>query len=469
MHIKGQSRNQATLFPERLDELITEDNPVRVIDAFIDALNLKALDFVKAESLATGRPPYDPGDLLKLYVYGYMHRVRSSRRLEHECHKNVEVLWLLNRLAPDFKTIANFRVDNHAGLGRVCRAFVQFCRSQQLFGGELVAIDGSKFHADNSPDKVTRQVDLQARLEQVDRQIAEWLAALERADAEALTTVADEAGHTRAALAALETEREGLTARIAQMQEQDLRAQPDTDGDARPMKGSGAGYNVQTAVDAKYRLIADHDVVQDRNDLRQLYRMSRRAQVQLKAERLTVLADAGYSDGQSLAKCHAHGMRVYVPVQRARNPQGTRYFDKRAFEYQRSGDYFQCPAGERLDKKTKASRKRLYLYSTEACPTCLLKSQCTSAKQRWVSRHFEEDILNEVAERTAANPLMMRRRKGIVEHPFGTLKRRMDGGRFLVRGLQKVKAEMALAVTAYNLTRAINVLGVPRLCQALAT
>ena len=469
MHIKGQSRAQATLFPERLDELITEDNPVRVIDAFIDALNLKTLGFVKAESLATGRPPYDPGDLLKLYVYGYMHRVRSSRRLEHECHKNVEVLWLLNRLAPDFKTIANFRVDNHAGLSRVCRAFIQFCRSQQLYGGELVAIDGSKFHADNSPDKVTGQASLQARLEHVDRRIAEWLAALERADTEEPAAAADEAQHTRTALATLESEREQLTERIARMQAQGLRAQPDTDSDARCMRGRGIGYNVQTAVDDKYRLIADHDVVQDRNDLRQLYRMSRRAQVQLNAERLTVLADAGYSDGQSLAKCRARGMRVYVPVQRARNPQGKSYFDKRAFEYQRSDDTYRCPAGERLEKKTKASRKRLYLYTSEACPNCALKAQCTSANQRWVSRHFEEDILNEVAERTAANPLMMRRRKGIVEHPFGTLKRRMDGGRFLVRGLLKVKAEMALAVTAYNLTRAINVLGVPRLCQALAT
>jgi transposase len=196
--------------------------------------------------------------------------------------------------------------------------------------------------------------------------------------------------------------------------------------------------------------------------------MARRAQAALNAERLTVLADAGYSDGQSLAKCQADGIRVYVPVQRAKNPQGQAYFDKQAFEYQRDGDYYRCPAGERLEKTTQAGGKRLYLYTTKACPTCALKSRCTTARQRWVSRHFEEDTLNEVAARTAANPLMMRRRKGIVEHPFGTLKRRMDGGRFLVRGLQKVKAEMALAVTAYNLTRAINVLGVPRLCQALA-
>jgi len=380
----------------------------------------------------------------------------------------VEVLWLLNRLAPDFKTIANFRVDNHAAVGRVCQAFVQFCRSQALFGGELVAIDGSKFHADNSPDKVTRPADLAARLERVSRQITEWLSALAQADAKEGPTVADEAGNTHAALAALETERAALTARIAQMQAQDLHAQPDTDGEARAMKGCGAGYNVQSAVDAKYRLIAAHDVVQDSNDLRQLYPMARRAQAALNAERLTVLADAGYSDGQSLAQCQADGMCVYVPVQRAKNPQGPSYFDKQAFEYHRDGDYYRCPAGERLAKKTQASRKRLYLYASEACPTCALKSQCTTAKQRWVSRHFEEETLNEVAARTAANPQMMRRRKGIVEHPFGTLKRRMDGGRFLVRGLHKVKAEMALAVTAYNLTRAITVLGVPRLCQALA-
>lgn len=312
MHIKGQSRHQATLFPERLDDLIGAENPVRVIDAFVAALDLSILGFAKAESQATGRPPYDPGDLLKLYVYGYLHRVRSSRRLERECHRNVEVLWLLNRLAPDFKTIANFRVDNHMAVGRVCQAFVQFCRSQELFGGELVAIDGSRFHADNSPAKVTRQTDLTARLVQVDRQIAEWLAALARADAGKSPTVADEVGNTRAALAG----------RIAQMQAQDLSAQPDTDGDARPLKGCGAGYNVQSVVDARYRLIAAHEVVQDRNDLRQLYPMAQRAQVALNAEGLTVLADAGYSDGQSLAKCQADGMTVYVPVQRARNPQG---------------------------------------------------------------------------------------------------------------------------------------------------
>jgi transposase len=468
MHIQGQSRHQATLFPERLDDLIGADNPVRVIDAFVAALNLSVLGFAKAESQATGRPPYDPGDLLRLYVYGYLHRVRSSRRLERECHKNVEVLWLLNRLAPDFKTIANFRVDNHTAVVRVCQAFVQFCRSQALFGGELVAIDGSKFQADSSPAKVTRQTDLAARLIQVDRQIAEWLSALARADAEEGPAVADDAGNTCAALAALESEREALTARIAQMQAQDLRSQPDTDKDARALKGCGAGYNVQTAVDAKYRLIAAHDVVQDSNDLRQLYPMARRAQVALNAERLTVLADAGYSDGQSLARCQADGMSAYVPVQRAKNPQGPSYFDKQAFEYHRDGDYYRCPAGERLEKTTQAGGKRLYLYTTKACPTCVLKCQCTMAQQRWVSRHFEEDTLNEVAERTAANPQMMRRRKGIVEHPFGTLKRRMDGGRFLVRGLLKVKAEMALAVTAYNLTRAITVLGVPRLCQALA-
>lgn len=464
MHIQGQSRDQATLFPERLDDLIEAENPVRVVDAFVDALDLRDLRFVRIESQVTGRPPYHPGDLLKLYLYGYMHQVRSSRRLERECHRNVEVLWLLNRLAPDFKTIANFRVDNRVALTRVCRAFVQFCRSQALCGGSEIAIDGSKFGADNNLSKATRKKDLQRELERLDQRIAGWLDTLEDNDED------DEppaGGNTQAALEALEAERETLTARIKAMDEAGLSAQPDTDPESRVMRGK-IGYNVQSAVDGKHRLIVDVDVVQDASDNRQLYRMARRAQVQLGSPALEVLADAGYSNGKLLKRCQAHGMTPYVPVQRAMNNQGNGdYFDKREFRYHADGDYYECPAGEQLPKKTKSTEARLKLYTTAVCTRCRLKPQCTAAKQRWVTRHFEEDVLDEVAERTGANPMMMRRRKGMVEHPFGTLKRRMDGGRFLVRGLQKVKAEMALAVTAYNLTRAINVLGTQRLCRAL--
>ena len=466
MHVQGQNRGQATLFPERLDELIGEDNAVRVIDAFVDSLDLKALGFARIEARATGRPPYHPGDLLKLYLYGYMHRVRSSRGLEHESHKNVEVLWLLNRLAPDHKTIANFRVDNRVALTRVCRAFVQFCRSQSLYGAETIAIDGSKFAAHNNRGKVTRKKELDEQLKRLDAQISSWLDELADNDDDEQPP---SGGDTQAALEALKAERATLTKRIQAMDEAGVNAQPDTDRQARLMRHGEVGYNVQSAVDGKHRLIVDVDVVQDGNDVRQLYRMARRSQRQLQRDRMQVLADAGYSNGQLLKRCQAHGMIPYLPVQRSINNHGDgRYFAKSEFTYHGKGDFYECPAGERLAKKTKTSRERHWLYTTEACTTCEIKARCTGGKQRWVTRHFEEDVLNEVADRNAANPLMMQRRKGMVEHPFGTLKRRMDGGRFLVRGLQKVKAEMALAVTAYNLTRAINVLGTRQLCQALA-
>lgn len=468
MHVQGQNRDQATLFPERLDDLIAEDNAVRVVDAFVDSLDLKTLGFVRIEVKATGRPPYHPGDLLKLYLYGYMHQVRSSRRLERECHTNLEVLWLLNRLAPDHKTIANFRVDNRVALTRVCRAFVQFCRSQSLYGGDTVAIDGSKFAADNNRCKVTRKQDLKRQLKRLDTEIATWLDALEANDDD------DEppsgGGNTQAALEALEAERATLTERIQEMDEAGLEAQPVTDPESRVMRHGHVGYNVQSSVDGKHRLIVDVDVVQSAADQEQLYRMARRSQRQLKEKQLNVLADAGYSSGRHFRRCQVHGLTPYVPVNRAINNHGDgRLFDKSAFSYHADGDYYECPAGERLPKKTKSTKNRLYLYTTEACAGCRLKERCTTGKKRWLSRHFEEDELNAVADRTEANPLMMRRRKAMVEHPFGTLKRRMDGGRFLLRGLQKVKAEISLAATAYNLTRAINILGARKLCQALAT
>lgn len=466
MHVQGQNRNQATLFPERLDDLIGEDNAVRVIDAFVDSLDLKALGFAHIEAKATGRPPYHPGDLLKLYLYGYMYRIRSCRRLERECHKNIEVLWLLNRLAPDFKTIANFRVDNRQALLRVCAAFVQFCRSQSLYGGDTVAIDGSKFTADNAPSRVLRKKDLAKELNRLDAKIAAWLDELDDDDEDEPPS----GGNTRAALEALEAERESLTEQIQSLDAKRLAVQPHTDPDARVMRNRKIGYNVQTAVDGKHHLIVAVDVVQSAVDQDQLYHMARRSQRQLKKQQLNILADAGYSSGRQFRRCQAHGLTPYVPVNRAINHHGGgKLFDKSAFTYHADGDYFECPAGETLPKKTKSTKDRMYLYTTEACSGCRLKEQCAMGKQRWVSRHFEEGILNEVADRTDANPLMMRRRKAMVEHPFGTLKRRMDGGRFLVRGIQKVKAEMALAVTACNLTRAINVLGARRLCQALAT
>jgi hypothetical protein len=267
----------------------------------------------------------------------------------------------------------------------------------------------------------------------------------------------------------LETERATLTERIRAMDEAGLEVQPDTDPEARVMRHGHVGYNVQSSVDGKHRLIVDVDVVQSAADQDQLYRMARRSQRQLQENKIQVLADSGYSSGWHFKRCQAHGLTPYVPVNRSINNHGDGgLFDKSAFSYHADGDYYECPAGETLPKKTRSTKNRLYLYTTEACTGCRLRERCTTGKQRYVSRHFEEDALNEVAERTEANPMMMRRRKGMVEHPFGTLKRRMDGGQLLLRGLQKVKAEISLAATVYNLTRAINILGTRKLCQALA-
>ncbi|MBF2754200.1 MAG: IS1182 family transposase [Gammaproteobacteria bacterium AqS3] len=356
MHVQGQNRDQATLFPERLDDLIVEANAVRVVDAFVDSLDLKALGFARIEPQGTGRPPYHPGDLLKLYLYGYMYRIRSCRRLERECHKNIEVLWLLNRLAPDFKTIANFRVDNRKALLRVCTAFVQFCRSQSLYGSDRIAIDGSKFTADNAPSRVLRRKDLAKELGRLDAKIGAWLDELDDDDEDE----PPEGGNTQAALEALKAEREGLTEQIQSLDDKRLAAQPMTDPDARVMRRGHIGYNVQTAVDGKHHLIVDVDVVQSAADQEQLYRMARRSQWQLKKKQLHVLADAGYSSGRHLKRCQAHDLTPYVPVNRSINNRGDgELFDKSAFTYHAKGDHYTCPAGETLPKKTKNTKDRL--------------------------------------------------------------------------------------------------------------
>ena len=362
MHVQGQNRDQGTLFPDRLDDVIGEDNPVRVIDAFVDSLDLQALGFLRVVSEATGRPPYHPGDLLKLYLYGYLHQVRSSRRLERECQRNIEVMWLLNRLAPDFKTIANFRADNRRALTRVCRAFVQFCRGQALYGGTQVAVDGSKFRADNRSSKKSYKKELKKQLKRLDRRIEAWLDGMNAHDDD------DEPpskGSTRAALEALEAERETLTERIREMDEAGLEVQPDIDREARAMKG-GVGYNVQSVVDGKHHLIVDVDVVQDAADQKQLYRMARRSQVQLGGGEMEVLADGGYSNGKQLKRCKDKGLTPSLPVQRSVNNQGD-YFDKSAFTYDLEDDSYTCPAGQRLPKKTKSSEHHVYLYTTDAC------------------------------------------------------------------------------------------------------
>lgn len=459
----GISREQVSLFPESIEDLIPEDHPIRVIDQYIDGLDIQALGFSKSRVASQGRPPYDPRDLLRLYLYGYFNRVRSSRRLEAECHRNVEVMWLLRRLAPDHKTIANFRKDEGHGLQAVCRNFVQFCRRAGLIAGEMVAIDGSKFQAVASRNRACTDKDLAGKEEIVNARIATYLAQLDAADCEDREHV--DRGAVQAALKRLQTEREEVETQRKTFKGTRRTHQIANEPDARLVKDAQgrniAGYNVQSAVDSRHKLIVHHDVVSEGNDLRQLLPMAQAVKQVLEQKTLSVVADAGYSNGEHLAGCEANGIIPYVALARGVNPRGDgNLFDRRHFTYDQVRDHFTCPAGATLIRKQISRADRITIYAGLACQGCALKPQCTTASQRFVSRHFDEDSFTRTQARMDTQPQMMRLRGAIVEHPFGNLKRWIFGdGRYLVRGLDKVKGETALAVLAYNLRRTMNLIG----------
>ncbi|MGE5504421.1 MAG: IS1182 family transposase [Actinomycetota bacterium] len=422
-YIEGRSRDQATLFPERLDDLIGADAPVRVVDAFVGMLKLAELGFAKAAPKATGRPGYDPADLLKLYVYGYLNQIRSSRLLERECHRNVEVLWLLHRLAPDFKTIADFRRDNRDAIRLACRAFVQFCRGQGLFGGELVAIDGSKFAGQNSPDRVWTVKQLEKQAARLDERIADYLARLDAADAAEPSALA-EAGDTRAALERLRTRRADVEQAVKPM---DMGQVAVTDADARLMRGphgTVVGYNVQTAVDARHGLIAHHEVTQATSDQNQLHAVAAGAREALAVETLEAVADAGYADAEQLDACDRSGIVAFVPHPRSVNTRGD-FFDKSAFVYDADNNTYRCPAGGTLRLRNASRKNQAANYSGENCAGCPLKPKCTAASVRWVTRHQHEAVLDRLAARMATRPDAMATRRFLAEHPFAIIKRMM--------------------------------------------
>ena len=472
-YIQGESRNQTSLFPVSIDEVIPEDHLVRVIDAYVSRLDLRVLGFDKAIPKGNGRPPYNPADLLKLYIYGYFQRIRSSRRLEAECQRNIEVMWLLNRLAPDFKTIADFRKDNATAFSATCRAFVQFCRSAGLVKGDLVAIDGSKFKAVASARRHISVKHLKRDQEKLDRRIAKYLEDLDSADRDENEEVVDRS--------AVKTVLEKLTAKRADnltcqalMDELQITQFISTESDARMMRapqGMAVAYNVQTAVDAENSLIVHHEVTQDGDDRKQLEPMAKATQEVLEQPNLTVTADAGYSSGAHFQACDEAGITAYVPINRTINSkvEEPSFFPREDFAYDRESDRYQCPTGHLLTLVQLNNGKRFYRASADACGSCALKNQCTKARYRSITRHAHEDAFERMALRMQAHPEMVEARRSIVEHPFGNLKQWIYGnGRFLLRQLKGARTEMALAVNAYNLKRAINVLGLRRMMELLA-
>src|ERR1700674_1629558 len=472
--VMGQDRSQSTLFPALLDDYIGDDNPVRAIDVFVDELQLGDLGFDGVQPHATGRPGYHPATLLKLYVYGYLNRVQSSRRLERECQRNIELIWLTGRLAPDFKTIADFRKDNGEAIRKVCREFVSLCHRIDLLSDASVAIDGSKFKAVNARDRNFTQTKMQRRLEQIDESIKRYLSQLDTADRQGEAVPAAKITRLNEKIATLRQEIRRLNALNTQMLQTEDKQISLTDPDARSMatsgRGSGiVGYNAQSVVDTKHHLIVSHEVTNVGHDRSQLSRMAEQARSALNAETLDVVADRGYYASEEILTCEEAGIAVCLPKPTTSTAKADGRFDKQDFVYVMQDDVYRCPAGERLTYRytREEAGRNLRRYWTSACQACPLKSKCTPRPERRISRCAHEAVLEKVQARLDADPEKMRVRRQTVEHPFGTIKAWMGSTHFQMKTLKNVAAEMALHVLAYNMKRVMQILGSGGLIAAM--
>jgi transposase len=474
--VQSEERTQDTFLPCRLEDYVTENNPVRVIDVFVEQLDLSKLGFAGMRPEATGRPAYHPSTMLKIYLYGYLNRVQSSRRLERETQRNVELMWLTGRLTPDFKTIANFRKDNGPAIRAACRQFIVLCRQLNLFSEAVVAVDGSRFKAVNNRDRNYTSAKVQKRMEHIEASINRYLAALDTADQEDAATTPGKPGKLKEKIAALKK-------RMEQLKEIDalVQATPDkqislTDPDARSMATSGrgtgvVGYNVQTAVDAQHHLIVAHEVTNVGSDRGQLSTMAKQAQSAMGREELEVLADRGYYKGEEILACQSAGMTPFVPKPLTSGSKAEGRFGKQDFDYVADDDTYRCPAGERLTSRFTSVEDgmNLYVYWTTACQSCPIKARCTTSKVRRIKRWEHEAVLDTMQQRLDRAPEKMEVRRQTVEHPFGTIKAWMGSTHFLTKTLPKVSTEMSLHVLAYNLKRVMKILGVAPLMEAMQT
>ncbi len=472
-HITGHDRSQTLLLPEAIDDYVGPDNPVRFIDAFVDGLDLVASGFVGGEPKATGRPGYDPADLLKLYVYGYLNRIRSSRRLEAETHRNIEVIWLLRHLKPDFKTIADFRRDNRAAFKPVFREFVLLCRQLDLFGRELLAVDGTRIKAVNNKDRNFTRASLEQFIRTSDERLADYLRQLDTGDVEEGGT----GGGSRVPdlttkIGAIRAKRDRLRSLLESLDRSGASQISLTDPDSRAMAAHtrvAVGYNAQIAVDAKHKLIVEQAVTNQVLDLGLLTQTAAPAKEILGVEQIDVTADRGYFKFEDIEACEQAGMTPYVPKPQRGSSVREGFFAKDEFRYDPAADVYVCPAGERLRRKYESKSRALTKidYSNRsACLACALRPRCTNTFRR-VSRLENEAVLDRMAARLKARPDIVDRRRETVEHPFGSIKQWMGQGAFLMKGLENVRAEFSLTALAYNLRRAINIVGVRTMIEAV--
>ncbi len=475
-YLRGPDRSEVQLLPACLDDYVAANSAVRFVEAYVEGLDLRALGFARAVAADTGRPPYHPADLLKLYCYGYLNRIRSSRRLEAEAGRNLELIWLLRGLRPDFKTIADFRRDNRHAFKGLFKEFNLLCRRLGLFGAELVAIDGSKFKALNNVGRHYTAEQLRELVHTIESRIEHYLSQLDRQDREAEGVAAgpDRAGLAQK-LAQLRECKGHYDQLLSPLQGQRQREVSLSDPDSRKMKGPQGyvvGYNVQVAVDSQHGLIVAQEVVQSASDRGQLAGMALAAQEQLQAKALAAVADKGYHEADQLAACAAAGIEAFVPepgTTSGRGKAGVPIFSKSAFCYDAEADVYVCPAGQRLARGALArsrGKARLLYYHKAHCAHCGLKRQCTSGSYRVIARRLNEAVVEATARRVQAHPEKVARRKGLVERVFGTL-RLWGHDRFLLRGLERVRAEFSLSALAYNLRRVLNLVSVRQLLAAL--
>jgi transposase len=475
--VEGMGRGQSSLFPARLEDCVAEDNPVRAVDAFVDGLDLGKLGFTNVQALDVGRPGYFAGTILKIYIYGYLNRIPSSRRLERECQRNVELMWLTGHLAPDHKTIADFRKDNGKAIREVCRAFVALCRDLDLLTDASVAIDSSKFKAVNARDKNFTEAKMKRRLERVEESIDRYIEQLATADRRAAAGEAvpeAKVARLNEKLIKLKEETARLNAIKTELENTLGKQISLTDPDSRSMATSGkdtgiVGYNVQMAVDTKNHLIVAHEVTNVGSDRAQLASMAEQARTEMDSKRLDVIADRGYYSSEEIKSCDDAGIAVTLPKPMTSGAKAEGRFGKQDFVYVPAEDVYICPAKQRLTYRTTThdAGKTLRRYWTTACRECPLKAQCTPTPERYISRWEHEAVLEKVQDRLDRNIEAMRVRRSTAEHPFGTIKGWMGWTHFLCMTLPKVATEMSLNVLAYNIKRVLTIMSAGKLIEAM--
>lgn len=476
-YIEGISRDQIILFPEVINDYITKENPVRFIDAFVDKMDLKELGFTKVWPAQTGRPGYKPKDLLKLYIYGYKNRITSSRRLEQETHRNMEVIWLLRKLHPDFKTIADFRKENVLAFKGVFRQFTLLCSALDLFAGELVAIDGTKIKGVNNLHRNYPKTLLEKKLKEINQGIDDYLKEIETSDRKETGITNPSASELQEAIKSLETKKDRYQEMLKQMEATGETQISLTDPDSRsfPRKfGIPVGYNAQSAVDDKHHLIVEQGVTNAVTDIDQLSTIAIKAKETLGVEKLKVVADAGYCNATEIKRCEEAEIETYIPKISTSSSTKKGLYEKEKFTYDLKTNCYTCPAGKKLPyrfegyEKRRNKRRSVLYYVGESCQTCEQKPLCTRSQDpRRITRCSEENAIDRMATRMKQHPEIMKKRKQIVEHPFGTIKFWNHQDAFLMKGLEKVRAEFSLSTLAYNMKRVINIVGVEKMIEAL--